>query len=67
MNDNHNSFEKSDEMKRYEKETGRYAIWRGVVTEGFRKWQKGEKVYHRDKERVSLYVSDKQFQIFLIH
>ena len=58
MNDNNNSFEKSDEMKRYEKETGRYAIWRGVITEGFRKWQKGEKVYHRDKERISLYVSD---------
>ena len=58
MNNNHNSFEKSDEMKRYEKETGRYAIWRGIVTEGFRKWRKGEKVYHRDKERISLYVSD---------
>ncbi len=58
MSNNHNSFEKSDEMKKYEKETGRYAIWRGVITEGFRKWQKGEKVYHRDKERISLYVSE---------
>ncbi|MFX1364708.1 MAG: response regulator [Promethearchaeota archaeon] len=45
-------------MKKYEKETGRYAIWRGVITEGFRRWQKGEKVYHRDKERISLYVSE---------
>jgi len=45
-------------MKKYEKETGRYAIWRGIITEGFRKWQKGEKVYQRDKERISLYVSD---------
>ena len=45
-------------MKRYEKETGRYAIWRGVITEGFKKWQKGEKIYHRDKERISLYVSE---------
>lgn len=57
-NNNNNNYDKTDEMKRYEKETGRYAIWRGVVTEGFRKWQKGEKVYHRDKERISLYVSD---------
>ncbi|NVM37178.1 MAG: response regulator [Candidatus Lokiarchaeota archaeon] len=58
MNNDHNSFEKSDEMKKYEKETGRYAIWRGIITEGFRRWQKGEKVYHRDKERISLYVTE---------
>jgi len=58
MNNDGNSIEKTDEMKKYERETGRYAIWRGVVTEGFRKWKKGEKVYHRDKERISLYVSD---------
>ena len=58
MNNNPNSSEKSDEMKKYEKETGRYAIWRGIITEGFRRWQKGEKVYHRDKERISLYVSE---------
>ncbi len=45
-------------MKKYEKETGRYAIWRGIITEGFRRWQKGEKVYQRDKERISLYVSE---------
>ena len=45
-------------MKKYEEITGRYAIWRGVITEGFRKWQRGEKVYHREKERISLYVSD---------
>jgi CheY-like chemotaxis protein len=57
-NDNNDIYEKSDEMKRYEKETGRYAIWRGVVTKGFRKWKSGGKVYHRDKERISLYVSD---------
>ncbi len=50
--------EKTEEMIRYEKETGKYAIWRGIVTEGFKKWKKGEKVYNRDKERISLYVSD---------
>lgn len=50
--------EKTEEMKQYEQETGRYAVWRGIVTEGFKRWQKGEKVYNRDKERISLYVSE---------
>ncbi len=50
--------EKKEEMKRYEKETGKYAVWRGIVTEGFKKWQKGEKIYDRDKERISLYISE---------
>ncbi|MFX0081314.1 MAG: response regulator [Candidatus Hodarchaeota archaeon] len=45
-------------MKQYERETNRYAVWRGVITEGFKKWQKGEKIYQRDKERISLYVSE---------
>ncbi len=45
-------------MEKYEKETGKYAIWRGIVTEGFKKWLKGEKIYDRDKERISLYVSE---------
>jgi CheY-like chemotaxis protein len=53
-----NSIEKTEEMKRYEKETHRYSIWRGMITEGFKKWQRGEKIYHREKERISLYVSD---------
>ncbi|MFW9866094.1 MAG: response regulator [Candidatus Thorarchaeota archaeon] len=47
-------------MIRYEKETERYAIWRGNITESFKKWQRGEKIYHRDKERISLYVSDEK-------
>ena len=49
---------KSEEMERYENETGKYAIWRGIITEGYKKWAKGEKVYNRDKERISLYVSE---------
>jgi len=53
-----NFIEKTEAMKIYEQETGRYAVWRGIVTEGFKKWQKGEKIYHRDKERISLYVSE---------
>ena len=49
--------DKTPIMKQYEEETGKYAIWRGKVTEGFKKWLKGEKVYNRDKDRISLYVS----------
>ena len=50
---------KTEKMEQYEKETGKYAIWRGVITEGFRKWEAGGTIYQRDKERISLYVSDK--------
>ncbi|MFX1592428.1 MAG: response regulator [Promethearchaeota archaeon] len=45
-------------MKEYEKHTDKFAIWRGSITEGFKKWLKGEKIYDRDKERISLYVSE---------
>ncbi|MHA1499555.1 MAG: response regulator [Promethearchaeota archaeon] len=45
-------------MDMYENETDRYAIWRNTITEGFKRWLKGEKIYMRDKERISLYVSE---------
>ncbi|TXT60201.1 MAG: Signal transduction response regulator [Promethearchaeota archaeon] len=45
-------------VEKYEKETGKYVIWRDNVTEGFRKWLKGEKIYNRDKDRISLYVNE---------
>ncbi len=45
-------------MKKYEEETGRFAVWRGRITEGFRRWQKGEKIYEKDKERIVLLVSE---------
>ncbi len=45
-------------MEKYEEETGRFAIWRGRITEGFRKWQKGEKIYENDKERIVVLVSE---------
>jgi len=53
-----NSDKVKELMYQYEKDTGKYAIWRGFVTEGFKKWLKGEKIYLRDKERISLYVSE---------
>lgn len=44
-------------MEQFEEETGKYAIWKGAVTEGFKKWLRGEKIYNRDKERIGFYVS----------
>jgi len=32
-------------MLQYEKDTGKFAIWKGEITKGFIKWQKGEKIY----------------------
>ena len=49
---------KTEEMKSYENQTGKYAIWRGIITEGFKKWKEGQKVYDRDKERISLYIKE---------
>ncbi len=45
-------------MEEFENETRKFAIWRGMVTKGFKKWQKGEKIYEKDKERIMLLVSD---------
>ena len=45
-------------MDQYQAATDKYAIWRGSITEGFKKWLKGDKIYDRDKERISLYVSE---------
>lgn len=48
----------TEEMMRFEKETGKKAIWKGVVTEKFKKWQRGEKIYNQDKERIGILVSE---------
>ena len=48
---------KTKEMEDFEKGTGKRAIWRGNITETFKKWQKGEDDFDIDKERISLYVS----------
>ncbi|KKK46010.1 hypothetical protein LCGC14_0640780 [marine sediment metagenome] len=47
---------KTKVMEDYERETGKKAIWRGSITESFKKWQKGENSYDISKERISLYV-----------
>ena len=48
----------TEEMMRFEKETGKKALWKGVVTEKFKKWQRGEKIYNQDKERIGILVSE---------
>ncbi|MHA2429656.1 MAG: response regulator [Promethearchaeota archaeon] len=42
----------------YEEQTEKHAVWRSNVTEAFKKWLRGEKIYTREKERISLYVSE---------
>ncbi|MFX1277088.1 MAG: response regulator [Promethearchaeota archaeon] len=46
-------------MEKYEKETGKKAIWHGNITEGFKKWKKGEKVYVDKRERISILIDEK--------
>jgi len=48
----------TEEMMIFEKETGKKALWNGAVTEKFKKWQRGEKIYHQDKERIGILVSE---------
>jgi CheY-like chemotaxis protein len=49
---------KNPKMRQFEDETGLRSVWRGIVTETYKKWEKGEKVYMRDKERIALYVTE---------
>jgi CheY-like chemotaxis protein len=48
----------TEEMIEFEQKTGKKAIWRGVVTDAFKKWQKGETVYAKKKERINILVSE---------
>ncbi|MFX1259044.1 MAG: response regulator [Promethearchaeota archaeon] len=50
--------EKTEDMERYETETGKKARWHGKITEGFKKWQKGKKMYGQKKstEKVVTYI-----------
>ncbi len=49
----------TESMKTYEKETGKRAIWRGNVTESFKKWKRGEKIYLDDNERIVILIKEK--------
>ncbi|MEE9379143.1 MAG: response regulator [Candidatus Lokiarchaeia archaeon] len=48
---------KTKEMEIFERETGKRSVWRGNITESFKKWQRGESNIEIDKERISLYIS----------
>jgi CheY-like chemotaxis protein len=58
VNNISNQIKKTEEMKRYEEETGKNAVWRKNITESFKKWQRGEKNYNVSKDRISLYVPE---------
>jgi CheY-like chemotaxis protein len=47
----------SEDMAKYEDETGKKAIWRGEITKGFEKWKEGEKDYYSGKKRISVYIT----------
>ena len=49
-----------NKIEDYEKEFEKHAIWYNKITENFKKYLKGEKVYDRDKERISFYVADEK-------
>ncbi|MFX1500145.1 MAG: hypothetical protein ACFFDH_04175 [Promethearchaeota archaeon] len=49
--------QKTADMKKYELETGKNAIWNNKIAKGFVKWQKGERLYDVDKERVPPFIS----------
>ena len=53
-----NNIEKTPEMEKYEEETGKKAIWRGILTESYKRWLKGEKIYEQDKERITFLASE---------
>jgi len=50
----------TEEMIKFEKETGKKAIWRGTITKDFLKWQKGEKVYIKSKERINILITEEK-------
>jgi len=46
--------EKTPEMKKYEKETGKQAIWHGNITESFKRWQEEKEVYGIGKKGIGI-------------
>ena len=58
MIDISNNLEKTPEMEKYERETGKKAIWRNILTESYKRWLKGEKIYEQDKERITFLASE---------
>ncbi len=64
----HKNIEKTEEMVRFERETGKKAIWREEITNEFKKWINGKKIYHREGERWTIYLNkdlDEKWREFL--
>ena len=53
-----NRNDRNEEMKQFEKETGKKAMWHGQITENFLKWKRGEKAFDENKDRISLYLPE---------
>lgn len=46
-----------EKLIEFEKEFGKKAVWRDIVTENFKKWLRGEKIYERkNKEKISFFL-----------
>ncbi|MFX1568572.1 MAG: response regulator [Promethearchaeota archaeon] len=49
---------KTGDMLKYEKLTGKYAIWKGNITKGYKKWKNGGKEYYLNQKRITFYVPE---------
>ncbi|MFX1270015.1 MAG: hypothetical protein ACFFAK_18805, partial [Promethearchaeota archaeon] len=49
---------KTKDMERYEKETGKKAIWHGNITESYKKWQKEKEIYGIGKKGIGILINN---------
>ena len=49
---------KTPEMKKYEKVTGKQAIWHGNITESFKRWQEEKEVYGIGKKGIGILINN---------
>ena len=49
---------KTPEMKKYEKNTGKQAIWHGNITESFKRWQEEKEVYGIGKKGIGILINN---------
>lgn len=49
---------KTQEMKKYEKVTGKQAIWHGNITESFKRWQVEKEVYGIGKKGIGILINN---------
>ncbi len=53
-----NNVEKTPEMIKYEKETGKKAIWHGNITESFKRWQEEKEIYGIGKKGIGILINN---------